>query len=121
MFVSCHLNIMGLDLLRLSAAQLQNLLKDGKVTSEQLVHTYLNQIDTHNMEGAGLHAVISTAPRAQALCKARESDTRRKEGRLLGPMDGIPIIIKVPCPDSVKYEPRIVDNIGTRIPCALQH
>lgn len=53
---------MGLNLLRLSAAQLQTLLEDGKVTSEQIVDTYLNQIDTHNIEGAGLLAVISTAP-----------------------------------------------------------
>ena len=85
---------MGIDLLRLPAAQLQILLNDGKVTSEQLVDTYLNQIDAHNIEGACLRAVISTAPRAEVLCKARESDTRRKEGGLLGPMDGIPVIIK---------------------------
>ena len=121
MFASRHLNTMGLDHLRLSAAHLQALLKDGKVTSEKLVLTYLNQIETHNIEGACIYAVISTAPRAQAFCKARESDTRRKEGGLLGPMDGIPIIIKVPCPDSVKYKLRIVNNMGTRILCALQH
>ena len=95
MFVNRHLNTMGLDLLRLSAAQLQTMLKDGKVTSEQLVETYLNQIDAHNIEGACLRAVISTAPRAEVLCKARELDTRRKEEGPIGPMHGIPVIIKV--------------------------
>ena len=94
MFVNRHLNTMGLDLLRLSAAQLQTLLKDEQVTSEQLVDAYLDQIDMHNIEGACLRAVIQTAPRAEVLCEARESNMRRKEGGLLGPLDGIPVIIK---------------------------
>ncbi len=95
---------MELNLLHLSAAQLQTLLEDRKITSEQLVNLYLNQIDIHSFKGACLHAVISTAPRAQVLCKARELDARRKERGPIGPMHGIPVIIKACSTNSVIRE-----------------
>ena len=95
-----------LDLLRLSAAQLQILLEDGRLTSERLVGVYLDQIDRHNHKGACLHAVISTISRQQAVKEARKLDRERsrrmRESIPRGPLYGIPIIIKVPCQDSIE-------------------
>ena len=99
---------MELDLLRLSAAQLQTLLEDGKLTSERLVGVYLDQIDRHNYKGACLHAVISTISRQKAVKEARKLDRERsrrmRENRPRGPLYGIPIIIKVTCQDGVRNE-----------------
>ena len=96
---------MELDLLRLSAAQLQTLLEDGRLTSERLVSVYLDQIDRHNYKGACLHAVISTISRRKAVEEARKLDRERsrrmREKIPRGPLYGIPIIIKVTCQDSV--------------------
>lgn len=93
-------------LLKISAAELQNLLKDGTLTSERLVGVYLDQIDRHNHKGARLHAVISTIARQKAVQEARKLDKERlrlKSKKIpLGPLHGIPIIIKVPCQDSVR-------------------
>ena len=112
-------------LLKISAAQLQIRLEDGILTSERLVGVYLDQIDRHNYKGARLHAVISTIARKKAVKEARELDKERlrrmRKNIPRGPLYGIPIIIKVPCQDIVKYELRIVNNMDTRIPCALQH
>ena len=112
-------------LLRISADELQILLEAGQLTSEQLVGVYLDQIDRHNYKGARLHAVISTIAREKAVKEARKLDKerfrRKKKNIPRGPMYGIPIIIKVSCPDGVKYKLRIVNNMGIRTPCALQH
>ena len=102
--VKRDLDLMGFDLLRLSAAQLQTLLENGRVTSSELVNLYLKQIDKHNHKNARLHAVISTAPRAQVFRSARELDARRKEGGPIGPMHGIPVIIKACSTDSIVRE-----------------
>ena len=96
---------MELDLLRVSAVQLEFLLEDGRLTSERLVGEYLDQIDRHNYKGVCLHAVISTMSRHKAVQEARKLDKerlrRKKENIPRGPLYGIPIIIKVPCHDTV--------------------
>ena len=93
-------------LMKISAAQLQILLEDGRLTSERLVGVYLDQIDRHNYKGARLHAVISTIARKKAVKEARKLDKERlrrmRKNISRGPLYGIPIIIKVPCQDSVK-------------------
>ena len=89
--------------MKISAAELQNLLEDGSITSERLVGVYLDQIDRHNYQGARLHAVISTIARKKAVKEARKLDKERMRKNIpRGPLYGIPIIIKVPCQDSVK-------------------
>ncbi len=103
------------ELLKVSAAQLQILLEDRRLTSERLVGMYLDQIDRHNYKGARLHAVISTIARQKAVKEARKLDKERlrrmRENIPRGPLHGIPIIIKVPCQDRVKYELTIANNM----------
>lgn len=75
-----------------TASELQKLLQDSKVTSFQLVETYLKQIETHNRY---LHAVISTAPKESLLKQAKRLDQERGQGLVRSTMHGIPILVKV--------------------------
>lgn len=61
----------------------------GRVTSRGLTEHYLRRIDELD---ALLHAVIAISP--VALAQADESDARRRAGRLLGALDGIPVLLK---------------------------
>ncbi len=78
-----------------AASDLQKLLDDGVVTSENLVNIYLAQIQKHNHHGMKLHAVISTAPRDTLMVTARALDQERRAKGKRGPLHGIPVILKV--------------------------
>jgi amidase len=97
------------DVLPTTAAQLQTLLTKGKITSVQIVETYLQQIEKHNHAGAKLNAVIATPERAIVLAKAAVLDGERKAGNLRGPLHGVPIIVK----DCFTYEPGM--GLGTTV------
>ena len=64
-------------------------LASGKTTSVAVTQVYIDRI--HQYDGA-LNSVILIAP--DALEQARASDERRSEGNILGPMDGVPILLK---------------------------
>jgi len=64
----------------------------GKVTSVQLVRAYLARIAAMDAKGPALQSVIATNP--DALADAHAADARRRAGKPLGPLDGIPILIK---------------------------
>ena len=71
-----------------SVAELQIDFAAG-LRSEQLTRRYLARISRLNPR---LHAVITINP--QAIEEARLSDSRRRQGTVRGPLDGIPILIK---------------------------
>ena len=70
-------------------AKISGDLAGGKTTSVSVTRAYIARIKTY--DGA-LHAVIAVAP--DALDQAAASDKRRKEGKVLGPMDGVPVLLK---------------------------
>ena len=72
-----------------TAAEAAELLASGSVSSAELTEGYLARIERLNPI---LHAVIATAP--DALAAARASDQRRRNGDLLGPLDGVAVLIK---------------------------
>ena len=71
-------------------------------SSEAIVRAYLARIAAMDRQGPTLRAVIATNP--EAIAAARASDARRASGRSLGPLDGVPVLVK--------------DNIETREPLA---
>lgn len=75
-----------------SIAQLQAELTSGAVTSEQLVQAYLDRIERLDRNGPTLNSVIALNP--DALEQARALDAERAQGRVRGPLHGIPILIK---------------------------
>ena len=73
-----------------------------KLSSVAVTRAYLARIAAMDRKGPKLRAVIAVNP--DALAQARASDARRKAGRSLGPLDGVPILVK--------------DNIETADPIA---
>lgn len=83
------------DVLTATASELQKLMDDGELTSEELVNTYLKQINKHNHYGMRLNAVISTAGKEEIAEAARALDHERRVSGKRGPLHGIPILVKV--------------------------
>jgi amidase len=72
-----------------SISDMQAALKDGRVTSHELVLQYLIRIATYEDK---LHAAITVNP--NALKEADERDRERAAGKIRGPLHGIPIGLK---------------------------
>jgi len=77
-----------------TAAELQQRLDTGDITSEGLVDIFLAQIDKHNHAGATLNAMMSTCPGPVARSTAAALDRERQQGHVRGPLHGIPVILK---------------------------
>ncbi|TDQ84552.1 amidase [Dongia mobilis] len=73
-------------------AEIRAALEAGTVTSVELVAAYLNRIAHYDRQGIRLNAVPVFNP--QMFADAQASDLRRAEGRLLGPLDGVPYTAK---------------------------
>jgi amidase len=80
------------DLLTASVADIQEAVKSGGLTYEQLVHLYLNRIDAYDKNGPRLHAIIEINPRAVE--EARLLDEERRTTGLRSRLHGIPIAVK---------------------------
>ncbi len=75
-----------------SVAQLQAAMTAGRLTSEQLTRAYIARIVGLDQNGPGVNSVIEMNP--DALATARDADARRRRGRVLGPLHGIPVLLK---------------------------
>ncbi len=75
-----------------TAAQLQAEMASGKLTSEDLTKEYIARIIALDQNGPGVNAVIELNP--DALDMARNADKLRKRGTVLGPLHGIPVLVK---------------------------
>jgi amidase len=78
------------DVLTVTAHNLQHELIAGRLQSTQILEEYHRSICEHN---GYLNAVFALAP--GAMKRAQEMDARRTKGKFLGPLHGIPILIKV--------------------------
>ena len=75
-----------------SIAELRTAMADGKLSAMDLVRAYLARIAAHDQAGPALNAVI--ALNGRALAEAAERDAQRHDGATLGPLHGIPILLK---------------------------
>ena len=75
-----------------SIAQLRAALEAGETTSQELVLAYQARIQAFDRNGPCLNSVVVDNP--DALSEAQASDERRKHGKVLGPLDGIPYTAK---------------------------
>lgn len=66
--------------------------KTGRLTARQLVQMYLDRIDAYDQKGPAINAVISLNP--DALSEADRLDAAFKKTGLVGPLHGIPLIMK---------------------------
>ncbi|KAF2456562.1 amidase signature domain-containing protein [Lineolata rhizophorae] len=86
-----------------TAADLQRLLRDRKISSMDIVGRFLSQIEQHNRRGRQLKALISVAPRHRIFAQARQLDNERLEGRIRSPLHGIPVVVQ----DNVMTDPNM--------------
>ena len=75
-----------------TVAQLQAEMAAGTLTSEALTKEYIARIIALDQNGPGVNAVIELNP--DALEMARHADKLRKHGIVLGPLHGIPVLLK---------------------------
>jgi amidase len=77
------------DVFEASIADMQAAMKSGRTTSRAIVQQYLTRIATYEDK---LHAAITVNPKA--LAEADALDRERAQGRIRGPLHGIPIALK---------------------------
>ncbi len=80
------------ELNEITIVALQEKLKSGQYTSEKIVQLYLDRINKIDKAGPSINAVIETNP--DALDIAKSMDAERKNGKVRGPLHGIPVLIK---------------------------
>lgn len=71
---------------------MQKALKLGQTTSKDLVQMYLNRIEQFDRQGPKLNSILEVNP--DALHDAEASDVKRTVTPNVGPLFGIPIIVK---------------------------
>ena len=96
-----------------SATELARLLRQGKISASALLEECLGQYERHN---GRLNAVVVTdIPRARKAAAA--ADRRLKQGKPMGPFDGVPMTAKESFDwtgtPSTWGDPRFRDNIAS--------
>ena len=80
------------DLSEITISALQEKYAQGTLTAEEVVKRYLKRIEEIDKSGPGLNSVIELNPEAVAI--AIQMDAERKQGKLRGPLHGVPVMIK---------------------------
>ncbi len=80
------------DVVEASIADIHAAMRAGHLTAVELVQRYLDRIAAYDKQGPALNAIITLNP--LALERARELDRAFALGGFVGPLHGIPIIVK---------------------------
>ena len=88
--------------------QLQQGYRNGDFTVTEVVQAYLDRIEAVDDSGPMLNAVIQVNP--DALTIAAELDREMKEGKLRGPMHGVPVLLK----DNIDTHDSMETTAGSR-------
>lgn len=75
-----------------SLSEITEGLSANQITSQALTKTYIRRIADIDQSGPTLRSVLALNP--DAMMQAKASDARRAAGQSLGPMDGIPVLLK---------------------------
>ncbi len=84
----------------------------GELESVELCRYYMHRIETIDRLGPKLNSVIEINP--EALETAQQMDLKQKQGQVLGPLHGIPVMLK----DNIGTADRMATSAGS---LALQH
>jgi amidase len=90
-----------------TVVQLQAEMASGELTSVELTREYIARIFALDQNGPGVNAVIELNP--DALDMARDADELRRQRRVLGPLHGIPVLLK----DNVDTGDRMQTTAGS--------
>ena len=90
-----------------TVADLQEWLASGEWTTRAITEAYLGRIEEIDGRGPVLRSVLETNPDALAI--ADRLDRERGEGRLRGPLHGIPVLLK----DNIDTADRMTTTAGS--------
>ncbi len=99
-------------LLSKTLPELSALLQSGEVTAAELTQAYLARIAAVDRAGPRLQAVLALNP--DALEQAQALDKKREAGEVLGPLHGLPILLK----DNIESADNLATTAGS---LALKH
>jgi amidase len=97
-----------INLEEITITELQSRYESGTLTAEAAVQYYLSRITAIDQSGPSLKAVLTLNP--EALDIARELDGERAEGRVRGPLHGIPVLLK----DNIDTGDQMPTTAGSR-------
>ncbi|MDU0353924.1 amidase [Paraglaciecola aquimarina] len=99
-------NFQASGLISASLPKIVAALESGEVSSEKLVNLYLQRIQHIDKNGPNLQSVLSLNP--DALSQARALDKQRAAGQVLGPLHGVPILLK----DNIESKDKLATTAG---------
>jgi amidase len=91
----------------ITITQLQELMQKGQATAVSITRQYLDRIRAIDQTGPKLNAVIEVNP--DALNMAARMDAERKQGKLRGPLHGIPVLVK----DNIDTADKMMTTAGS--------
>ena len=86
---------------------LQKAMQTGKYTARSIAEMYLRRMDEIDRNGHTLRSVIEVNPDALAIADAM--DNERKNGKVRGPLHGIPVLIK----DNIDTADKMMTTAGS--------
>jgi amidase len=95
------------DLEEMTISDLQDQMKSGKFTAHSLARKYIERMSDVDRSGPKINSVIEINPEAIVIAEAL--DQERRQGRLRGPLHGIPILIK----DNIDTADRMMTTAGS--------
>ncbi len=93
--------------LEATVAELQAEMAAGRLTSERLTRAYIERIHDLDSTGPGVNSIMELNP--EALEMARKADELRRKGIVLGPLHGIPVLLK----DNIDTGDRMQTSAGS--------
>ncbi len=95
------------ELNELTIEELQEKMQSGTYTSKAITEMYLKRIEAIDKNGPVLNAVIEVNP--DAISIAESMDRERKDGKIRGPLHGIPILVK----DNIDTADKMMTTAGS--------
>jgi amidase len=87
--------------------QLQDGMRTGKTSAVALTQAYLNRIKSIDQQGPRLNSVLEINP--DALSDAAVLDKERKQGKVRGPLHGVPVLVK----DNINTAGKMMTTAGS--------
>jgi amidase len=97
----------GFPLNEITISGLQEKMQNGKLTAVSITSLYLKRIHEIDKNGPRLNAIIELNP--DALSIAAFLDKERKEGKIRGPLHGIPVLVK----DNINTGDKMMTTAGS--------
>jgi len=88
--------------------QVQQGYKDGAYTIKEVVHAYLDRIEEIDKNGPAINSIIQVNPDVFQI--AEELDKEIRDGKIRGPLHGIPVVLK----DNIDTYDKMATTAGSR-------